>query len=112
MSSSSTALGPRKSSARLSLRAAALSCVAIWAAVWLLFLLLRFSSLDIRNIPGVGGMALGALAISVLAPIVAVGLAAVALLRGLRVPLNWLALGLAGAALCAQVLLFLSSRWL
>jgi hypothetical protein len=97
---------------RISLRAASLYCVAIWSAVWLLFLSLRFSSLDVRYIPGSGGILLSALIVSVLAPIVAVGLAAAALVRGVRVPANWLTLGLAGAALCCQALLFLSSRWL
>ena len=98
--------------ARVSLRTASLTCVVIWAAVWLLFLLLRLSPLDVRNIPGAVGILLGALAVSVLAPIMATGLAAAALVRGPRVPLNWLALGCAAAALCGQVLLFSSSRWL
>lgn len=97
---------------RISLRAASLSCVAIWVAVWLLFLSLRFSSLDVRYIPGAGSFLLSALVLSVLAPIVAVCLATAALVRGARVPANWLTLGLAGAALCCQALLFLSSRWL
>jgi hypothetical protein len=87
-------------------------CVAIWAAVWLLFLLLRFSSLDVRNIAGAAGILLGALVLSVSAPIVAVGLAAAALVRGSRMLANWLTLGFASAALCGQAFLFLSSRWL
>ena len=45
---------------KLSLRAASLLCVAIWAGVWTLFLLLRFSSLDVRYIPGAGGILLSA----------------------------------------------------
>lgn len=97
---------------KISLRAASLFCVAIWAGVWLLFLLLRFSSLDVRYIPGGGGILLSALVLCVLAPIVAVGLAAAAMVRGPRVPANWLTLGLASATLCGQWLLFLSSRWL
>jgi hypothetical protein len=87
-------------------------CVGIWAAVWLLFLLLRLSSLDVRNIAGAAGILLGALALSVLAPIVAVGLAAAALVRGPRMPANWRTLGFASVALCSQAFLFLSSRWL
>ena len=97
---------------RISLRAAALCCVAVWAGVWLLFLLLRFSSLDVRYVPGAGSILLSALVLSVLAPIVAVVLAAAALVRAPRTPANWLTLGLAGAALCGQWLLFLSSRWM
>ena len=97
---------------KLSLRAASLLCVAIWAGVWTLFLLLRFSSLDVRYIPGAGGILLSALVLSVLAPIAAVGLAVAALVRGPRAPANWLTLGLASAALCGHWLLFLSSRWL
>ncbi|HEY2274158.1 MAG TPA: hypothetical protein VGH61_01520 [Steroidobacteraceae bacterium] len=71
---------------KISPRAASLLCVGIWAAVWLLFLLLRLSSLDVRNIAGAAGILLGALVLSVLAPIVAVGLAAAALVRGPRMP--------------------------
>lgn len=97
---------------RMSLRTASLTCVAIWAAIWLLFLALRFSSLDVRYIPGAGSFLLSALVISVLAPFVAAGLAAAALLRAPRVPLNWLTLGAAVAALCCQSLLFLSTRWM
>ena len=97
---------------RISLRAASLCCVAIWAGVWLLFLVLRVSSLDVRYVPGAPGIVLSALVLSVLAPVVAVGLAAAALARGPRMPANWLALGLGSAALCGQWLLFLSARWL
>ena len=98
--------------AKASLRLAALSCLAVWAGVWLLFLLLRLSPLDVRNIPGAGVILLGALVIALLAPIAATGLAAAALVRQPRVPLNQLALAAAIAALCVQALLFLSSRWL
>lgn len=94
------------------LRSAALICLAVWAAVWLLFLLLRFSSLDVRYIPGVPLILLGALAASFLAPIVALGLAAAALLRQPRVLLNLLTLAGAAAALVVQALVFSSSRWL
>ncbi len=98
--------------ARTPLRSAALSCLAVWAAVWLLFLLLRFSSLDVRYIPGAGRILLGALVISFLAPIVAAGLAAAALVRQPRVLVNLLALACAAAALVVQALVFASSRWL
>ena len=95
-----------------SLRTASISCLAIWAAVWLLFLFMRFSTLDIRSIPGIGIVTLVALGVALLAPIVATGLAGAALVRQPRVPLNWLTLGFAIAALFGQGLLFLISKWL
>ena len=97
---------------KASLRTASIACLAIWAAVWLLFLLTRFSPLDIRGIPGIGIVTLVALAVALLAPIVATGLAGVALVRQPRVPLNWLTLGCAVAALFGQGLLFLITKWL
>jgi hypothetical protein len=98
--------------AKASLRTAAISCLAIWAAVWLLFLVMRLSPLDIRGIPGIGMVMLVALGVALLAPIVATGLAGAALVRQPRVPLNWLTLGCAIAALFGQGLLFLITRWL
>jgi hypothetical protein len=97
---------------RVSLRAASISCLAIWVAIWLLFLLIRFSTLDIRVIPGIGGIMLSALAVALLAPIVALALAAAALIRQPRVPLNWLSFGGAVAAFFGQAAAFLSTRWL
>ena len=41
------------------LRVAAICCLAAWAAIWLLFLSMRFSSFDIRVIPGIGPLILG-----------------------------------------------------
>ena len=98
--------------AKLSLRSASISCLAIWAAIWFLFLLIRFSTLDIRNIPGIGMFMLIALAIALVAPLVATGLAGAALVREPRVPLNLLTFGCAIAALLGQVFLFLISTWL
>lgn len=97
---------------KASLRTASISCLAIWAAVWLLFFLIRLSPLDIRIIPGIGIFMLVALGVAVLAPIVATGLAGAALIRQPRVPLNWLTLGCAVAALFGQGLLFLITKWL
>jgi hypothetical protein len=98
--------------AKTSLRTASISCLAVWAALWLLFLLLRFSPFDIRSVRGIGMVMLVALGVAVLAPIVATGLAGAALVRQPRVSLNWLTLGCAIAALLGQGLLFLISRWL
>jgi hypothetical protein len=98
--------------AKSSLRTASISCLAIWAAVWLLFLLMRLSPLDIRGIPGIGMFMLVALAVALLAPIVATGLAGAALVRQPGMRSNWLTLGCAIAALFGEWLLFLTSRWL
>jgi hypothetical protein len=95
-----------------SLRTASIYCLALWAAIWLLFLLMRLSWFDIRSIPGIGVIMLIALAIAFVAPIVATVLAGVALVRQPRAPLNLLIFGCAIAALVGQALLFLISRWL
>jgi hypothetical protein len=94
------------------LRTASIFCLAIWMAIWLLFLLMRLSPLDIRRIPGIGIVMLIALAVVLLAPVVATGLAGAALVRQPRAPQNLVVFGCAIAALLGQVLLFLISRWL
>ena len=94
------------------LRTASISCLAIWAAVWLLFLVMRFSPFDYRVIPGIGQIMLAALGVALLAPIMAIGLAGAASLRQPRVPLNWITLGCAIAALFGQGLLFLVTKWM
>jgi hypothetical protein len=98
--------------AKLSLRKASIFCLAIWGAIWLVFMLLRFSPFDIRGIPGIGMIMLGALATALLAPLVAILLAGVALLLQPRVSANWLTLGCAVAALFGQCLLFFVTRWM
>ena len=77
-----------------------------------MFLLMRLSPFDIRSVPGIGMAILAALGVALLAPIVAIGLAGVALVRQPRAPLNWLTLGFAIAAFFGQGLLFLITRWL
>ena len=94
------------------LRTASIVCLVIWSAVWTLFLLMRLSPLDIRSIPGIGMIMLIAVGVALLAPIAATGLAGAAVVRQFRVPLNWLTLGCAIAALFGQGVLFLISRWL
>jgi hypothetical protein len=98
--------------AKASLRTAAIYCLALWVAIWLLFLLLRFSPIDIREIPGAGKIALSALAVVFIAPIIATGLAAAALIRPPRTPLSWLTLGFALSVVFGQVGIFLITRWL
>jgi hypothetical protein len=98
--------------AKTALRTASTVCLAIWAVIWLLFLLLRLSPLDIRSIPGASRFLLTALAIALLAPIAATGLAGAALALHPRVPRDRLVLGWAVAAFFGQVFLFLIARWL
>ena len=57
--------------AKTSLRAASIYCLALWAAIWLVFLVIRFSTFDIRVIPGIGPIMLIALVVAMAAPIVA-----------------------------------------
>jgi hypothetical protein len=64
--------------AEVSLRTASISCLAIWLAIWLLFLLMHHSPFDIRTIPGIGMIMLTALLVALVAPIVATGLAGAA----------------------------------
>ena len=98
--------------AKASFRAASIYLLAVWAAIWLLFLLMRLSSFDIRVIPGIGPIMLIALMVALVAPIVATGIAGAALVRRPRVPVNWLILGCAVAALLGQAILFTATRWL
>jgi hypothetical protein len=96
---------------KASLRAASIFCLAIWAAIWLLFVLMRFSTLDIRGFPGISSAMLIALGVVLLAPLMATGLAGAAVVRQPRAALNWLTLACAAAVLFGQVLVFLISGW-
>lgn len=98
--------------AKTILRAASVSCLAIWLLIWLAFLLIRLSSFDIRQIPGVGIIMLIAFAVAVATPILAAGLGAAALFRQPRAPRDLLIFGCAIAALLGQAFLFLVTRWL
>ena len=98
--------------AKTSLRTAAMSCLAIWAAIWLMFLVMRFSTLDMRVVPGIGPIMLMALVVVLVAPIVATGIAGAALVRQPRLPMNWLTFGCAIIALLGQVRLIMISTWL
>lgn len=75
-------------------------------------MLIRFSSFDIRVVPGIGMIMLTAFAVALVTPIVAAALAGAALIRQPRVPLNLLIFGCAIAALLGQFLIFTISRWL
>ena len=77
-----------------------------------MFMLIRFSSFDIRVVPGIGMIMLTAFAVALVTPIVATALAGAALIRQPRVPLNLLIFGCAIAALLGQFLIFTISRWL
>ena len=89
-----------------------MSCLATWAAIWLMFLMMRFSPLDIRVIPGIGPFMLMALVVALVAPIAATGIAGAALVRQPRASMNWLTFGCAIIALLGQMHLFMISRWL
>jgi hypothetical protein len=104
--------GTKAEMAKMSLRTASIYCFAVWAAIWLLFLLIRVSSFDIRIIPGIGPIMLMALVGSMVAPIVATGLAGAAVVRKPRLLLSWLIFGCAVIALLGQMQLFMSSKWL
>jgi hypothetical protein len=97
---------------RTSLRTASIYCLAIWAAIWLLYLLIRFSRFDIRVIPGIGPIMLMSLVVVVVAPIAATGISGLAAVRQPRALLNWLIFGCATVTLVGQVYLFINSRWL
>jgi hypothetical protein len=84
----------------------------IWAAIWLLFLLVRFSTLDVSQYPGLGRVALPMLFTVAITPFAAIVLAIVAVVRQPVALSNWATLGCAIAALLGQALLFLSARWL
>jgi hypothetical protein len=98
--------------AKTSLRIASIYCLAIWAAIWLLFLVIRLSPLDIRVIPGIGPVMLIALVVALVAPIVTTVIAVAALIRQPKALLNWLIFGCAIAALVGQEILFAITRWL
>jgi hypothetical protein len=98
--------------AKTTLRTASIYCLALWVAVWLLFLLIRLSSFDIRIIPGIGPVMLLALVVALVAPMVAIGIAGAVLFRQPRVPLNWLIFGCAVAAFVGQGALFAITKWL
>lgn len=93
-------------------RTRSLYCLVIWAAIWLIFLLIRYSSVDIRVIPGIGPVMLGALIGSMVTPIAATVFAAAAVIRQSRAPLNWLVFGCAIIGTLVQIQLFMSSKWL
>jgi hypothetical protein len=97
---------------KASLRTAAMGCLALWGAIWLLLLLMRLSPFDIRGIPGIGMILLFSFAIALGAPMVAIVLAGAAWVREPRAPFTVLTLGCAIAALVGQACLFLIYRWL
>lgn len=97
---------------KASLQAAPVYCLAAWVAIWLLFLLIRVSSFDIRIIPGIGPVMLLMLVAALTAPIVAMGIAGMALVRCPRTPPNRLVFGCSIAAFVGQWMLFAITQWL
>lgn len=97
---------------KLSLRNASVACLAIWAVIWFVFLSIRFSSFDIRIVPGIGPIMLAMLVTALLAPVAAIVLAAAALVRQPKAPMSWLTLACAVAIFLGQGALFAVTRWL
>src|ERR1700733_15098819 len=98
--------------AKESLKAVSIYCLGVWVAVWLMFMLIRFSGFDIRVIPGIGPIMLGALLVAVISPVLALGIAGVSLIRRPRAVLGWVILGCAVAACFAVGLIFTATKWL
>jgi hypothetical protein len=97
---------------KATLRTAVIICLLIWAAIWFVFLAIRFSTFDIRGVPGIGFVMLGAISIALIAPIVATALAGAAVVRQPRTLRDLLTLAFAIAALIGQALLFLLTKLL
>ena len=98
--------------AKASLRTASIYCLVVWAAVWCLFVLIRFTGFDIRVIPGIAPLMLVALVLSVIGPVVAIGLIGVALIQRPRAAVSWMILGGAVAACIAVGFIFAATKWL
>jgi hypothetical protein len=109
---STVSLGIKLRMAKVPLRTAAIYCLGIWAAVWCLFMLIRFSRFDIRVIPGIGPIMLVALGVAVVGPLVAIAIAGFALILRPRAALNWLILGCAVAACFGVGFIFSATKWL
>jgi hypothetical protein len=97
---------------KTSLQTAAISCLVVWAVIWAVFLLIHISTFEIRGVPGIGFIMLGALAIALIAPVVATVLAGLAVFRSPRPPRGLLVLGCAISAVVGQGLLFLLTKLL
>jgi hypothetical protein len=95
-----------------SLRTMAIIALAVWAAIWVFFLAIRFSGFDIRLIPGIGPVMLLLLGLAGISPLAASVLALLAVIQRPSVPLNWITLVCAVAALLGQAALFAASRWM
>jgi hypothetical protein len=96
--------------AKISLRTASIYCLVIWVAVWCLFMLIRFSGFDIRVIPGIGPILLMALVVSIIGPVVAIGIAGISVIRRARAALNWLILGCSVAACLVVGFIFSTTK--
>ncbi len=94
------------------MRKAAIACVGAWAGIWVVFMLIRFSGLDVRAIPGAGPILLLLFAASGILPLAASVLALVATIQDPKVRSNWIALAAAVAILCIQAFLFTANKWM
>lgn len=94
------------------LRSGAIACLAVWLAIWVFFMLVRFSHFDIRQIPGIGPVMLLLLAAASATPLAGSILALLAVIQRPSVPLNWITLVCGVAALVGQAILFAASKWM
>jgi hypothetical protein len=94
------------------LQSAAVVCISLWGAIWLLFIGVRFSSFDVSQHRSLGPVLLVLLLTVLVAPLAAIGFAIAAVVQRPAVLSNWITLGCAGAAFAGQALLFLITRWM
>lgn len=98
--------------AKSPLRKAAIACIAVWVVIWVVFMLIRFSHVDVRVMPGVGPVLLMLLAAAGILPLAAAVLAVIAAIQQPKEPLSWMTLGGAIAVLCGQAVMFMANRWM
>lgn len=97
---------------RWSLRKIAAACIAVWIVIWIIFMAIRFSTLDVRLIPGAGGMLLLMLTAAAALPLVATLLSVMATIQKPAAPMNWVTLGCSIGIMVGQVVMFTASKWM
>ncbi len=98
--------------AKSPLRKAAIACIAAWVVIWVAFMLIRFTHLDIRVIPAIGSVLLLLPAAAGILPLAAAVLAVIAAIQQPKEPLSWMTLGGAIAVLCGQAVMFMANKWM
>jgi hypothetical protein len=90
----------------------AIAGLAIWVAIWIIFMLIRFSSFDIRTVPGAGPILLFMLVASGILPLATSVLAVVSAIQKPKDMLSWITLVCSVAALLGQAALFAAQKWM